>query len=226
MEMNWHDLLFAHWPVKLELLRPLIPARLQIDCFDGEAWIGIVPFWMSGVRVRPFPGVPGTSRFPEINVLTYVTEGSKPGVFFFSLDAASWLAVKAAQTWYHLPYYHAHITSQEQGDEIVYRSSRRVQPGEAPADCEVTYRPAGEASCGGCGDLAHWLTERYCLYSTWRGRVYRADIHHAMWPLHTAEADFRTNTMTAPLGIEQTRSRPLLHLSKRLYEVARSPRMV
>src|SRR5262245_10075958 len=109
MAMRWHDLLFAHWPVDPAVLRPLIPASLQIDTYDGQAWIGVVPFRMTGVRPRFVPPLPGLSAFAEINVRTYVTIEQKPGVWFFSLDAANRLAVWAARLSYHLPYCFARI---------------------------------------------------------------------------------------------------------------------
>src|SRR6266404_1437981 len=100
MAQSWHDLLFAHWPIAPEDMRPLIPAQLELDTFDGQCWVGVVPFWMSGVRARGFPAVPGMSCFPELNVRTYVVCGGKPGVYFFSLDAANRLAVRTARFLY------------------------------------------------------------------------------------------------------------------------------
>lgn len=216
MEMTWENLLFAHWPVAAEDLRRLVPSRLEIDTFDGEAWIGVVPFTMSNVRVRPFPGIPGTTSFPEINVRTYVTEGGRPGVYFFSLDAASLMVVRAARAWYHLPYYHARMESWSEGETIHYQSARKSAGGTfSRAQFEGSFRPASPASCGECGPLAHWLTERYCLYSPGpRGRVYRADVHHSMWPLQRATAEICINTMTDPLGIKLPDTQPLLHFAK------------
>ncbi len=224
MEMNWHDLMFAHWPLPAEALKSLVPPGLSIDVFEGQAWIGIVPFSMSGVRRWPFPPMPGVSLFPEINVRTYVTDGDKPGVYFFSLDAASLFAVKVARAWYHLPYYHSRITSRRDGDTITYSASRRIKTGQMPVQYEGAYRAIGPPNCGGCGKLAHWLTERYCLYSVSpRGHVYRADIHHDMWPLQLAEAEIRLNSMVAPLGLVLPSAPPLLHFSKRLDVVAWQP---
>jgi uncharacterized protein YqjF (DUF2071 family) len=102
MQQVWHDLLFAHWPLPHDLLRPLIPAQLELDRFDGQCWVGVVPFRMSGIRGRGMPALPGLSRFPELNVRTYVTHGGKSGVYFFSLDAANLPAVWVARKFYHL----------------------------------------------------------------------------------------------------------------------------
>ena len=109
MRMSWHDVLFAHWRVPAERLRAAVPAGLRIEEYDGTAWLGVVPFYMSGVRVRGLPPVPTTGAFAEINVRTYVTDGESRGVWFFSLDAESWLAVQAARRTFHLNYQYARM---------------------------------------------------------------------------------------------------------------------
>jgi hypothetical protein len=128
MAQSWRDLLFAHWPVAPDALRPLIPPQLELQAFHKQCWVGVVPFRMSGVRPRWLPAIAGTSCFPELNVRTYVVCGGKPGVYFFSLDAANRLAVKTARFLYHLPYFHADMRSDDTGEEIVSRSKRRKTP--------------------------------------------------------------------------------------------------
>lgn len=212
MTQTWHDLLFAHWPVPAEYARRLVPTELPLDLFEGKAWIGVVPFHMSGIRGRGLPPVPALSRFPELNVRTYVTLGGKPGVYFFSLDAASAVAVWAARRFYRLPYFHAEMTSEERGERVHYRSRRF----RGDAQFEGEYAPTGPPEHLPRGSLGHWLTERYCLYTVWAGRVYRGEIHHAQWPLQNAEAEIATNTMAAASGIELPRSEPVLHFARRL----------
>src|SRR5260370_21119247 len=124
MAQKWHDLLFAHWAVAAEAIRRLIPKNLELDTFQGQAWIGIVPFTMSGVRLRGTPGLPWLSTFPELNVRTYVTAGGKPGVWFFSLDAVNPLAVELARFWFHLPYFRARMSSRNKSEGIEYFSRR------------------------------------------------------------------------------------------------------
>ena len=140
MRQTWNDLLFAHWPVEAALLRPLVPRPFQLDTFDGTAWVGVVPFWMSGVTVRGVPPVPGLSRFPELNVRTYVTVDDRPGVYFFSLDAASRFAVWGARTLLNLPYFHAGMRVQS-GAHVEY-SSRRSN-GHGGAEFLAAYQPDG-----------------------------------------------------------------------------------
>src|ERR1700756_2660614 len=178
MAQSWHDLLFAHWPVDAAMLRPHIPAKLEMDTFDGRAWLGIVPFSMSGVRLRWTPPLPGLSAFPELNVRTYVTAQDKPGVWFFSLDAANALAVATARLTFHLPYFRAHMKSTEARGWIEYRS-RRAHAGAPQAQFEGRYRGVGEFFEPAAGTRIHFLAERYCLYSAdQRGHVYRGEIHH------------------------------------------------
>jgi uncharacterized protein len=212
MAQSWHDLLFAHWPIGPEALRPLIPPQLELQTFDKQCWVGVVPFRMSGVRARWLPAIGGTSCFPELNVRTYVVCGGKPGVYFFSLDAANRLAVKAARSLYHLPYFYADMRSDDTGEEIVYRSKRR----QNEAEFQGRYRPLVAVNRQSSATLERWLTERYCLYTTVNGSVYRGEIHHEPWPLQDAEADIRVNTMAMAAGINLPETQPLLHFARRL----------
>jgi uncharacterized protein len=201
MTQIWHELLFAHWPLPPDVLRPLVPAALPLDTFEGQAWLGVVPFRMSYVRPRGVPPIPGISAFPELNVRTYVTLGGKAGAYFFSLDAGNRLAVALARATYHLPYMRAQMRCARTGDIVTY-ASHRIHPGEPPAAFEATYRPTGPVFTTAPDSLDAWLTERYCLYAvTPAGHVYRGEIHHGPWPLQPAEAEIRVNTMASAAGI-------------------------
>jgi uncharacterized protein YqjF (DUF2071 family) len=206
MLQKWHDLLFAHWPLPHSALRPLVPAQLNLDRFGEQCWVGVVPFRMSGIRGRGMPSLPGLSRFPELNVRTYVTYGGKPGVFFFSLDAANLPAVWAARRFYHLPYFHAEMSCEDCGGKILY-SSRRLR---SSAEFRGTYRPTGEVRLHDKESLEYWLTERYCLFTTHHGDVYRGEIHHQPWRLQDAEAEMETNTVAAKAGIASPNHAPSL----------------
>ncbi len=220
MSMTWHDLLFLHWPVDPEALRPHVPASFTIDTFDDTAWLGIVPFSMSNVRRRGCPAVPGTTEFPELNVRTYVHRGAKPGVWFFSLDATSALAVRVARLWYHLPYYDARITVAQTGGSWHY-TSERIHHGAAPASLVARYHPTGDPFQAAPDSLDAWLTERYCLYTVGRQRrPLRGEIHHEPWPLQPAEAVIATNDMTAQIDVTLPDTPPLCHFAKRLDVVA------
>ncbi len=217
MTMHWHDLLFLHWPVAPEIVRPLIPAGLELDTFNGSAWIGVVAFRMTGVRPRYFPIA---VAFPEINVRTYVWTPGRSGVWFFSLEATSRLAVRAARLAFSLPYYDARITVRREVETVHYQSVRTdsSSPGtEFNASCKPTgptYRSAPET-------LDRWLTDRYCLYAVDRaGRLGSAEIHHAPWPLQHAEVELRVNTMTKPLNIQLPNTPPLALFARHLEVIA------
>jgi hypothetical protein len=210
MVQIWHDLLFAHWPIPPEVMRQHVPAELPLDLFEGQAWIGVVPFHMSNVRPRWVPPLPGLSRFPELNVRTYVTVDHKPGVYFFSLDAGNLPAVRAARAFYHLPYFQARMRVHVAGDNVIY-SSRRLS---GKAELQAQYHPTTETQLRDRGTPEHWLTERYCLYTVHRGRIYRGDIHHLPWPLQDASADFPKNTMAAAANVTLPHRAPLLHFSR------------
>jgi uncharacterized protein YqjF (DUF2071 family) len=216
MVQTWNDLLFAHWPIPIRLLRPLVPPTLNIDVFDGDTWLGIVPFGMSNVRLRGLPALPWVSSFPELNVRCYVSVDDKPGVYFFSLDAGNLLAVAIARRWYHLPYFRARMEIRAANGSTHYTSTR-THRGAPPGRCRVVYRPTDVAHHTIPGTLEHWLTARYCLY-TYRsdGTLERGEIHHGPWPLQTAEAEFQVNTLTEPLGLDLPDVPPVLHFARRL----------
>lgn len=216
MRQTWRELLFAHWPVPPDTLRSRVPTGLELDTYDGQAWVGIVPFRMTNVRPRALPSIPTAGEFPELNVRTYVVTQRKPGVLFISLDAGSALAVLAARTAFLLPYYTARFDVVREGNTVHYES-RRLRSGSYPVELATRYRPVGPIFQPASGSLEDWLTARYCLYTTGRsGRLYRADIHHAPWPLQVAEAAFTRNTMASAQGIALPNVAPLLHYAARM----------
>lgn len=244
MAMVWHELLFMHWPVDAAVLRPLVPAGLEIDTYTGngfvdQAFIGVVPFRMSGVRARGTPAAPGLSAFPELNVRTYVRSAptadeprGRPGVWFFSLDAANRLAVEVARATFHLNYLRARMVCERENGEagwVRYVCERRDGRATAAA-FRGRYRGVGPVCAAGAGSLEAFLTERYCLYAAdRRGRALRGEIHHAPWPLRSAEAAVEVNTMAeaAGIGVEDVEGRwPLLHYVERLEVAAWLPRRV
>src|SRR5262245_38562455 len=174
MVQSWSHLLFLHWTVPVEALRRRLPASLEVDTFEGRAYVGLVPFTIHGVRPPRLPGLPGLKRFHEVNLRTYVRPpGGEAGVWFFSLDAASRLAVLGARAWYRLPYHFARIEMRAEGGGWLYRAQRQW-PAPVPAHCSLRYAPAGEPGAAREGTLEHFLVERYVLYAERRGRMWKA----------------------------------------------------
>ncbi|MDX6380227.1 MAG: uncharacterized protein QOI57_1251 [Rubrobacteraceae bacterium] len=232
LRMRWHDLLFMHWPVPESWLRPLIPPSLELDTFDGSAWLGVVPFRMEDVSPRFVPAVPWLSSFPELNLRTYVTHRDKPGIWFFSLDAHNPIAVRLARASFGLPYFDAEMSCKVYGEEVRYESVR-THKGAPPARFVASYRPVGESFDSRPGTLENFLTERYCLYSagaanraSGSGHVRRGDIHHRLWPLQRAEVEVEKLEMTAQIGVTLPDTELTLHYARRLDVVAWPPRSI
>jgi len=201
MRMTWSELLFAHWAVEPDVVASRLPAGVTLDTREGKAWIGVVPFLMSNIAPRFCPPIPGLSRFLELNVRTYVTVDGKPGVWFFSLDAESKVAVRVARATFNLPYMDATMSINRHDDGTVDYRSHRTHRDEPAADYDASYSAAGEFREADPGSLEHWLTARYCLYSAnRRGRIYRGEIDHPPWSLAPATYIERTNTMGDGFG--------------------------
>jgi uncharacterized protein len=195
MVQVWRDLLFAHWNLPAAAIRRLVPQQLELDTFDGWAWVTITPFHMS-VRLRGLPPFPGMLDFPELNCRTYVTADGKPGIYFFSLDTANRAAVWGARTFYRLPYFHARMQIEKENDSISYSSKR------GDALWRGTYTPTSAPRRAEPGSLDYFLAERYCLYTIWKGRTYRGEIHHVPWPLQAASVRIQENSIARTAGIE------------------------
>jgi len=223
LRQQWHDLLFAHWPIPATEIQRLLPPGLEADTFDGSAWIGVIPFWMDHVVTRSVGehtfSVPTTRSFPELNLRTYVRSrvSGLSGVFFFSLDCASPLAVFGARTLFHLPYFPASMQRTVTGSATEYRS-RRLFTG-TPTRYEATFGPILGAEVlpqSQPGSFEYFVSERYCLFTPFAGRMLVGHIHHLPWPLVPAEAEIRLNEIPAAHGIRLPGRAPILHFSSSL----------
>ncbi len=202
MHQKWGKLLFMHWRIDADLLRPLIPAGLEIDTFDGSAWIAIVPFTMWDIRAFPpyVPPLPGLNAMHELNVRTYVHLNGTPGVWFFSLDCNNAAAVLGARTFYYLPYYNAEITLEQRNSTISYSLKRTDEP---VANFEATWNIGVPLPTSKEDSLEFFLTERYCLFSEHKGNLYQSRIHHQSWPLQSATLDGHSSTMIEVLNLPE-----------------------
>ena len=215
MHQSWGKLLFMHWRIDAALLRPLIPRELEIDTFDGSAWIAVAPFTMWDIRAFPvfLPAVPGFSSMHELNVRTYVHVDRVPGVWFLSLDCNGAAAVLGARTFYFLPYYNADIKLKEAEQTIDYSLVRTDEPA---AEFHAVWTSGEALPFSHPGSVEFFLTERYCLYSERGRKLYRSRIYHEPWPLQKATLSSLSSTMIESHGLPAPKGEPLLHYAEEL----------
>ncbi len=217
LRQRWSKLLFAHWPVPAVDVQRRLPTGLRVDTHDGWAWLGVVPFLMDQVRFRTLGehsvGVPTATAFPELNLRTYVrAPNGRAGVYFFSLDANSLLAVLGARVAFGLPYFYARMSMHQQGSELHYTSRRRHGPA---ATFDARYRSLNTPSQQ--DSLSTFLTARYAFFTRRFGSIQAGEIHHAPWQLKNAEADFTTNDLCSSFGFALPNRPPLLHYAPELH---------
>ncbi len=211
---RWDKLLFLHWELAADVLRPLVHPRLELDTFEGRAFVSITPFTVRGARLRGLPPLPPIADFHEVNVRTYVHLGGEdPAVWFFSLDAASAVAAAIARASLRLPYCYARISRGATGERQTYEVARVVPA--APAGLSASWGIAGEAAPARPGTLEHFLTERYLLFSRAYGRkLFRLQVHHLPWPLRRVEGLEVAQTLSTADGVPPLRGAPLSQYSE------------
>jgi len=230
LHMGWRHVLFANWPVSPALVAAHLPDCLEVDTFDGDAWLSVVPFTNVDVRPTWWPAGWGLP-LPELNLRTYVTHDGIDGVYFFSLDAQGIVGVLGARLFHHLPYYYARIdlevaesgveSGAESGAEegagtasAVRFESRRLHPGARPVHYRATYGPTGERFRAESDSLDAFLTERYRYYTESQDGVLRyASIDHEPWPLYEATVAESENTLFAANGFDNPRGDPVVYYS-------------
>jgi len=221
MTQRWNDLLFAHWPVPVSTMAALLPEWLDVDTFQGSAWLGAVPFWLDRIKIRGVPPIPGARSFPDLSLRTYVRDQytGTPGVYSFSLDASNLLAVAAARYFYHLPYHWSEMKIEQRAErEFAFYSRRRFSSREVIF--KARYRglgPTRRLAEIGPGTIESFMTERSCMFSSDpAGQPIRSNLHYVPWPLEDAEAVIERNDLAAAIGIQLPDIEPVLHYSRRL----------
>ena len=215
MRPRWRELLFLHWPVPPQVLEPLLPAGLDVDTFEGQAYIGLVPFLMRDSRPSWLPNVGLrhlSDDFAEVNVRTYVRRGGQsPGVWFFSLDAASLPAVVAARLWFKLPYFWARMHTRASGRYY----SRRLWPSPKPARCRLKYLVEDEEpQIAAPGSLEEFLVERYLLYSRRGEQLFCGRVQHEPYKIQRAQVLEMREDLVAAAGVQVLGGPPLAHFSR------------
>jgi len=213
MYHQWNWIAFLHWRYPPAAVDRLLPAGLRVETYDGSAWVGLIPFLMEGVRAPGVPALPWISRFPEVNVRTYVRDGrGRTGIWFLSLDAARLPVVLAARIGYGLPYFWSDMAVRRSGDRIGYRCRRLAPRGEARCSVEVALGAAlAEPERD---ELAHFLTARFRLFTRVAGKLVTAEAEHPAWPLRHAEVRHLKEDLLRSAGLPAPVGAPLVHASR------------
>ena len=210
MKQTWKDVLFAHYPVQKKVLEKLVPSVLPLDTYNGTCWVSIVPYLTSSMHPRGFPPIPGMAAYPGFNIRTYVTLNGKPGVYFFRLTAANFLAAHFAKTFFRLPYLYMDMKYKKVKNLIVFESEKKTG-----LQLLCNYKSISDPVPTEKGSLEEWLVERYCVYTVnKKGVPLRGDILHEPWLLEKAEAEFHQNTLLSSLNIVAENEKPILHYAK------------
>lgn len=208
MHQNWEKLLFLHWPIDPALIRPLIPQRLSIDAFEGQAWISVTPFTLSGLRPVLLPPIPGLSSFYELNVRTYVHYQGVPGLWFFSLYASKTIPALGARLTFSLPYRKAEMERRESGNRMDYAMRRT---GSHPAAFEAHWEVGDELSSPAVDSLEFFLIERYCLYAAQEERLFRCRVYHVPWLIRKAHVTSYCSNLLLAEGLPEANTPPMVH---------------
>jgi uncharacterized protein YqjF (DUF2071 family) len=199
--MTWRDLLFASWRVPPEIVRAKVPPELDLDTFDGSAWVTLVPMHVTGMHYRDVPPIPGMVTLRELNFRTYVKRNGKGGVYFLSIECPAIVSDWMALHLFKVPYLKAQIVMANDGVTYHY-ASERTQSDMPPAAFFGTFSPSGETASPAPGSLESFLVERFCLFFVKDGKVYRGDIHHEAWKLQSAELNIGYNTIAKAAGFD------------------------
>jgi uncharacterized protein YqjF (DUF2071 family) len=212
MRENEEGLLFLHWPLPVDSLRPLVPAGLTLDTYDGQTWLTLNAFNMAVAQFRNLPPLPGLNTSPEVDLRTYVRAGDQAGIFFLSMDIDNQLGVWISQALYHLPYRQSHIQFQFLGDRFRIESHRRATKAAPAADFVATYGPAGDPFCPAPGSLEAFLLERRVYFTAGpEGEIYRGRDHRLPLVLLPAGAEIEANTIVQAAGLALPEAAPILH---------------
>jgi hypothetical protein len=202
MFQGWRNLLFYSWPVAPAALARLLPPGLPVDRFQGSGWVSLVPFEMRDLHLRFLPPIPWANTFGEVNLRAYVRLRGEPAVYFFSIDAASWLGAVVARLVFHLPFFRAGIRLTEVAGEFRITSMRRTEGGSPSASLVASWRPRGPLRTPAAGSLEHFLLERYASFSPApNGELYRGPLLHSDWQVQDADAELSVSSVITAAGL-------------------------
>ncbi|MBI1880661.1 MAG: DUF2071 domain-containing protein, partial [Chloroflexi bacterium] len=217
MALNEEHVLFMHWPIPAEHLRPLVPTQMELDTYDGQAWLSLIPLRMGSLHLRWLPPIPGTSTIIQVGLRTYIHVNHEPAIYYLTQYADNDLYIWVARYLFQLPYHKARMTFSPQQAGFHFECHEPASGAEFVA----SYRPVGQPSPATPGSLEHFLLERYTLFSqSPAGKLYRGVVGHAPWPVQQIEVDIERNTIPSVMGLTLPPAAPLLHFSPGVHDIA------
>ncbi len=210
---HWRNLFFAHWRVPIPALLPFLPAGLELDTWDGAAWVSAVAFRLESVRLRRLPPCGPVSNFLEINLRTYVRRHGEPAILFLSLHGSSRLAVMFARWLTPLPYVCARIEYEDESEICRFQVAARQGNADPPL-FHAEFRPNADREETADASLAAWLLERYVAYvAGTRDRLYRLVARHPRWQIQEAAAEVTAAGLGEPWRLDLGRTPDCCHFS-------------
>lgn len=215
-QQEWGDVLFMHWSVPYEILKPYVPAPFTLETYDGESWVTVILLQAKHSRFRGMPTMMSYPPFLQMNVRTYIQFDGEPGIYFFSVDVNSLLTVAAAKGLLQLPCQFAEMELEEDKDQLSF-NSKRIKSDHSSSSITVNYRPLTQEISNQQGTLPYWLTERYCFWMIKENRIIKGPLTHAPWKLSDVTVDLKMTEIISFIPAQYLQKNPLIHYSKSIH---------
>lgn len=212
-QQEWHDVLFMHWPVPYEILRPYIPQPFSLETYDEQAWITIILFQAKNSRFRAMPNIMSYPPFLQMNTRTYIQFDGKPGIYFLSVDVNHLLVQVASKRLLQLPYELANMDIKRDRDHISFKSNR-INSGYLLSHITANYRPLSQQVHHPQGTLSHWLTERYCFWLIKGTKIIKGPLSHEPWELDKVTVTLGKKDIIPFITMNDIQEKPIAHYAK------------
>ncbi len=212
-QQEWHDVLFMHWPVPYDLLKPYVPDPFILETYGEQAWISIVLFRVEKSRLRNMPTIMSYPPFLQMNIRTYIQFQGEPGIYFLSVDVNRLLIMMTAKRLLQLPYKMAKMKLEQTKDQLLF-TSKQWTKNYVDARISVRYRPLTNTVFSQKGTLPYWLTERYCSWMIHGNKIVKAPLSHISWMLYHAELDMTMTNIIPFIPNKYFHLNPLTHYAK------------
>lgn len=215
-QQEWHDILFMHWPVPYEILKPYVPAPFKLETYNGQAWVTVILFQAKNSRLRGMPTSMSYPPFLQMNTRTYIQFDGEPGIYFFSVDVNRLLTVAVAKRILKLPYKLAEMEMAKNNDHILFKS-KRIKSSHSSTGIVANYQPSAERIANQQGTLPYWLTERYCFWMIKGSKIIKGPLSHSPWELYDVTFDLNMTAIIPFIPAKYSQVNPSVHYAKSIH---------